>query len=72
MGVDPRTQMRPPGAQPPPERIDFVPFWSTLGRVLVRLLKDRMHGQVVLTIVNGDVVLVDINRKYKPTGLPEV
>ncbi len=49
-----------------------MPFWATLGRVLVRLLKERAHGQVVLTIHNGDVVLVDINRKYKPTGLPDV
>jgi hypothetical protein len=68
--VNPGHPARP--AATPPERIDFVPFWATLGRVLVRLLKERAHGQVVLTIHNGDVVLVDINRKYKPTGLPDV
>lgn len=65
--------MRPQQAPAtPPERVDFVPFWTTLGRMMVRLLKERMHGQVTLTIHNGEVVFVDVNRKYKPTGLPEV
>jgi hypothetical protein len=34
--LDLRHTMKPPNA--PPERIDFVSFWATLGRVLVRLL----------------------------------
>jgi hypothetical protein len=35
-------------------------------------MRERAHGQVVLTFHEGSIVLVEVNRKFKPTSLPEI
>ena len=74
-GVDTRFGQRPPqrplmSVEEPP--LNFGTFWTILGKLLVRLMKERMHGQVVITLHAGHIPIVEINRKYKSTDLPQV
>lgn len=68
--VDHRPGQRsmPPQEEPP---LNFTTFWTLLGKLMVRLMRERAHGQVVITIHQGQIPIVEVNRKYKPTGLPE-
>lgn len=47
-------------------------FWSLLGRVLVQLLGERAHAQIIITVKDGSVQPVHINRTYLPSELPKV
>ena len=52
---------------------------STPGAILARkilalvdqLIKEHGHGQVVITVREGKVEYLDLNRKYRPENLPE-
>ena len=54
------------------EPLNFTTFWSILGRLVLRLLHERGHGQIVITIHEGKLTLVEVNRKYLPAKIPEV
>lgn len=55
---------------PPP--LNLVSFLQSLGRTLAMLIRERAHAQIVITIHQGHVPLVEVNRKYKPQDLPQV
>ena len=47
-------------------------FWTMLGRVLVQLLGERANAQIVITLKDGSIQPVHINRTYLPSELPKV
>lgn len=55
----------------PPDKIDFSMFVRQIGGILARLIKERAHAELVVTIHEGNVKLVRVNRSFSPTGLPE-
>jgi hypothetical protein len=57
---------------PEEQPLNFGAFWNILGKLMVRLMKERMHGQIVITVHGGHIPIVEINRKYKPADLPQV
>lgn len=58
---------RPDGAP-----LDFTTFWSILGRLVLRLNHDRAHAQIVISLHEGKLTLIEVNRKYLPANIPEV
>lgn len=50
----------------------FPVFWTVLGRIVVKLLADRSHGDVIITIKDGHVQLVRLHTSYLPNQLPKV
>lgn len=52
--------------------LDFATFWANLGKVVVRMVRQRAHGTVTITLHGGDIPLVEVANKYKPGGLPDV
>ena len=54
------------------EPINLNVFFSLLSKLAIRLMRERAHGQVVLTFHEGSIVLVEVNRKFKPSSLPEM
>jgi hypothetical protein len=59
-------------ANSPAEPLNFGTFWSLLGKLVVRLMKERMHGEVVLVFHEGNLSIVRVNRSFLPGNLPEV
>lgn len=49
-----------------------VNFWTALGRLVAQLLDERAHVQVVLTLKDGSIQLVAVNRTFLPSDLPKV
>lgn len=59
--------MAPTQADP----LNFGTFWSLLGKLVVRLMKERAHGEIVLILQEGSIQRIRINRSYLPGNLPE-
>jgi hypothetical protein len=51
--------------------LNFALFWSMLGKLILRLMKDRAHGQITITIHDGNIPVVEVSRRYRPGSLPE-
>lgn len=60
----------PPGPQQPTP--GFPVFWTMFGRMIVHLLGERAFAEVVLTLKDGHIQFVRINRTYLPGNLPQV
>lgn len=50
----------------------FPVFWNVLGRLVVGMLGQRAHGDVIITLKDGKVQLVRVHRSYLPADLPQV
>jgi len=46
-------------------------FWQLLGGVFARLLGEKAHAELSITIRAGHVQTVNVNRHYLPTELPK-
>jgi len=42
-------------------------FWKTLGR----LMQEKAHAQVTISLRDGKVTLVEVRRTYQPENLPD-
>lgn len=47
-------------------------FWQLLGRLFVQLLGERAHVQIIITLRDGAIQPVHINRTFQPGDLPKV
>lgn len=47
-------------------------FWNILGKLAVKLMQQRAHGEIVITLHEGSIPLIRINRAFKPHNLPDV
>lgn len=59
--------MAPAQADP----LNFGVFWSLLGKLVARMMKEHAHAEVVLIMHEGSIRQVRINRSYLPGNLPE-
>jgi hypothetical protein len=64
-------QARPAGA-PVEQPLNFVTFWSILGKLAVGWMRQRAHGEIIVTFHDGNIPLVRVHRAYKPQNLPDV
>jgi hypothetical protein len=51
---------------------DFSIFWKMLGRLLVHLLANKAHGEIVIIIADGTVQRVRVNQSFMPADIPKV
>lgn len=61
-------QPSPPAAPTP----GFAVFWTMLGRIVAKLMTDRSHGDVIITMKDGSVQLVRVHTSYLPNALPRI
>lgn len=54
------------------EPLNFVAFWTLLGRLAAGLMRQRANGELTLIFSDGHVRLVRVNRQYLPENLPEI
>jgi hypothetical protein len=47
-------------------------FWAMLGRVIAKMLGERAHADIIITIKDGSVQMVRVNRSYLPGSLPQL
>jgi hypothetical protein len=50
----------------------FQVFWTMLGRIVLKLIAERAHGDVIITLKDGAVQLVRLHTSYLPGQLPRV
>lgn len=62
--ADPRQQ--PVAAQ------TLADIWRKLGRLVARMIVEHAHCEVVISVQDGRVRNVRVNRSYLPDNLPEV
>jgi hypothetical protein len=51
-----------------------VPLQKTVQGTLLllqHLLKEKAHGQIIITVRDGAIQLLDVRRTYLPQNLPE-
>lgn len=53
-----------------PEQVSVVTFWQKLGAIFAGLLADKAHADLTITVRDGRVQHVTVNRNYLPGGLP--
>lgn len=58
----------PPAAPTP----GFPVFWTILGRIVQKLMADRTHGDVIITMKDGTIQLVRVHTSYLPGQLPRI
>lgn len=46
-------------------------FWTMLGNMFVRLLGQRAHAQIIITVKDGTIQLVHVNQTFLPSDLPK-
>ena len=57
----------------PVQRVDtFTPFATKLVRLVRQLMAEHAHVNVVVTIKDGSIQVVRVDRSYLPDKLPEV
>lgn len=49
----------------------FSAFWNKLGKLAIRLMRERMHGELTITFRDGEIRGVRVNRTYTPQDIPE-
>jgi hypothetical protein len=47
-------------------------FWQMLGRLFIHLMGERAHVQIIITLRDGAIQPVHINRTFSPDNLPKV
>lgn len=57
--------------QGPPLVQPIERFWLRLRRLAIRLMAEKAHVEVTLTIDQGRLVRVRVNRQYLPENLPD-
>jgi len=55
-----------------PNKPDIQTFVIKLGRLIARLILERAHVDIVITVQDGNIRLVRTNRTYLPDNLPDV
>lgn len=50
----------------------FPAFWQLFTKVVGRLINEKAHTEVTITLRDGQIQLVRINRTYSPENLPNV
>ncbi len=55
--------------QPSPE---VNVFWTALGRLVLKLLRDRAHVQIIITLRDGVIQPVAVNRTFPANNLPTI
>ncbi len=63
-------QPRPVVVTDPP--LNFPSFWNLLGKLALKLMQQRAHGEIVITLHEGTIPIIRVNRTYKPQSLPDV
>lgn len=58
--------------QPVQQPTGIAVFLRMFERIVLRLLGDRAHADIILTVKDGKVQLVRINQSYLPDALPRV
>lgn len=54
-----------------PQPLNLGSFWALLGKVALRLVKERAHAEISVIFDNGTIKIVRVNRTYLPGNLPE-
>ena len=57
-------------AEQHPPQVPIVTFWNNLGAVLARLLSERAHADITITVRDGHIQRTNVNRSYLPGSLP--
>lgn len=52
--------------------MNFPAFWQLFAKVVGGLMGQKAHAEVTLTLRDGQIQLVRINRTYSPENLPNV
>ena len=47
-------------------------FWSIFTKVVGGLIGQKAHAEVILTLHDGQIRFVKINRTYTPENLPNI
>ena len=55
-----------------PQQPPVTIFWAALSRLFARLLGENAHADLVVTVRDGKVVLVRVDRRYLPQDIPQV
>jgi hypothetical protein len=50
--------------------VDTDVFWRLFAKFVMRLVRDRIHGEVTLVFQDGHLKLVKVHRNYLPGSLP--
>jgi hypothetical protein len=67
---DPRFQR--PAGQPEAAPLNFQLFAMSLTKLIAHMIKERAHGQVVISFHQGVIPFVEVQRKYRPGDIPQV
>jgi hypothetical protein len=59
----------PPANAPTP---GFPVFWTMFGRIVAQMLGERAFAEIVVTLKDGNIQFVRVNRTYLPGNLPKV
>lgn len=51
---------------------EFNPFWAKLGRLVVRMMGTRAHGEITIQIQDGQIKYVRVNQGFLPGNIPQV
>lgn len=54
-----------------PTQLTLDEFMSRYRRLLEQLIKEHAHGEVVVTLQDGQIRLLRVNRSYHPSALPQ-
>lgn len=52
------------------QQVTFQPWWLNLGRRVARLMLEKAHINVVITIADGQIRNVREDRSYLPGNIP--
>ena len=56
----------------PVDRVNFPAWFPRFGAILMKLLADRMHGDVIITLKDGQIQFVRVHTTYLAAQLPKV
>jgi hypothetical protein len=56
---------------PAPVAVPLDKIVQGLLRLLARMLREKAHGQIVITIRDGQIQMVTETKQHLPTNLPE-
>lgn len=61
--------MSQPASNPTP---GFPVFWTMFGRLVAHMLGEHAFAEVVLTLKDGQIQFVRVNRTFLPGNMPQV
>lgn len=56
----------------PVDRVNFTAWLPSFARIMLKLLTDRMHGDVILTLKDGQIQFVRVHTTFLAGQLPKV